>query len=346
MGHNDRDFQRTSKPEKRKTNLLLPSQPGKYGEYALAYWENGLKAFPAVDKRPLVSGATGHRGEITLEKISAWIQDPSYNLAQVSLRAEGWVSLDVDNYDGKQGASQLERLESDLGVLPDTYSSTARGQFSKSRQYFYRVPDDTPRKSRVAKDIEVVQRCHRNAAVHPTFHRKTGEIYYWYLPDGSTATGLPRLEDFPLMPLPWLDFLARSRHPEGEFSSRELSQQDLTTWVEWLGEGEPSDAYRELASAIADEAHIGHDLLGYYLREIHDYRLNYSELGGMHALRTLHNRYLHTTNNPNPEREWDDWVRWVVGTDWSPTEPESKPALSSVINWARNLRTGGHDASK
>ena len=109
----------------RQNEVLFPNKPGEYGEYGLVYWDKGFKAFPAQDKIPILSGATGHDGEITIEKVSAWVQDYRYRFAHVSLRAEGWIGIDVDNYDGKQGASQLEELEARLGVLPDTFTSTA-----------------------------------------------------------------------------------------------------------------------------------------------------------------------------------------------------------------------------
>lgn len=347
MGHNDhmtdadwRRLRRGQKSKKPTTEVLLPNQPGRYGEFGLEYWKNGLKAFPAQDKKPLVTGATGYEGVITFEKVTEWAQDPSFCLAHPSLRPEGWIGIDVDNYDGKKGASQLEALEAELGKLPATFTSTSRGQFSKSRQYFYRVPDDLPRKSKAAKDIEIVQRCHRNAAVYPTFHRKTGEIYRWYQPDGKLANRLPRLDEFARLPEPWLIYLARNSQNPADFETHELFRGDLTPWVKWLGDGEPSEAYRELGDSIAEEPHIGHDLLGYYLREIHDYRLNYEETGGLHALAILYNRYLETTNHPDPEKEWDDWVRWVIKAGWSPTTLSSRNILSGLLNWAKKL-TGG-----
>ena len=90
--------------------MLLPNQPGRYGEFGLMYWKNGLKALPAQDKKPLVTGATGHEGVITFEKVTEWAQNPYFCLAHLSLRAEGWISADVDDYDGQEGARQLEAL--------------------------------------------------------------------------------------------------------------------------------------------------------------------------------------------------------------------------------------------
>ena len=347
MGFNDRmtdaelrKFVRKAKARKSPKPVLLPNQPGQYGEFALEYWKKGLKAFPAQDKKPCVKGATGHDGVIALENVTEWSQHYSLRFAHVSLRPEGWLGIDVDDYDGKQGASQLEALEAELGRLPATYTSTSRGPYSKSRQYFYRIPDDVPRKSKAADDIEIVQRCHRNAAVYPSYHRKTGEIYRWYQPDGKRANRLPRLDEFARLPEPWLNYLARNSQDLAGFETHELFSGDLTPWVKWLGDGEPSDAYRQLGESIADEPHIGHDLLGYYLREIHDYRLKYEETGGVHALALLYNRYLETTNHPDPEKEWDDWVRWVIKADWAPTSAPARNLRSAVMNWAKKL-TGG-----
>ena len=349
MGFNDRmsdaDYKKLLRRARRETEVLLPNKLGEYGEYGLVYWEKGFKAFPAQDKKPLVSKATGHDGEITYEKVSGWVNDFSFRYAHVSLRAEGWIGIDVDNYDGKQGAQQLEELEERLGVLPDTFTSTARGAFSKSRQYIYRVPDDTPRKSKAAKDIEIIQRCHRNAAVYPTYHRKTGQIYRWYNPDGTLANEIPRLEEIPVLPEPWLDYLARGAGHDGDLGTHDLFQGDLTPWALWLGSGEPSEAYRALIDSINSNSHIGHDALGFYLQEIHHLRLLYGEKGGLHALSALHDLYFETTNDPNPEKEWDDWIRWIITADWVPTEVSEKSLLSGFIGWVRRLGQEGTHAS-
>ena len=329
----------------RQTEVLFPNKQGEYGEYALVYWEKGFKAFPAQDKIPILSGATGHDGEITIEKVSAWVQDYRYRFAHVSLRAEGWIGIDVDNYDGKQGASQLEELEARLGVLPDTFTSAARGGYSSSRQYLYRVPDDTPRKSKAAKDIEIIQRCHRNTAAYPTYHRKTGNLYQWYKPDGTLAREIPRLEDIPFLPEPWLGYLERGTGYDGDRGTHDLFRGDLTPWALWLGDGEPSEAYLVLIESITANAHIGHDSLGFYLQEIHDLRSRYGETGGLHALSALHDLYFESTNDPNPEKEWDDWVRWIIKADWVPTEVSDKSLLSSFMGWVRGLGQGGTNAS-
>ena len=352
MGHNDhmseaddRRMRRQTKSNRRTPPVLLPKQPGQFGEFAMCYWDNGLKSIPAENKIPLVAGATGHEGTVTFEKVSAWMEDPVLAVAHLSLRAEGWISIDVDDYDGKQGADQLEGLERQLGVLPDTYTSTARGAFSASRQYFYRVPDDTPRKTKAAKDIEIVQRCHRNAAVHPTYHRKTGTVYQWYSPDGRKAEELPRLEDFAWLPNAWLEYLARNNSSEADCTSRGFFRGDPSPWAIWLGSEEPSEAYQHLAATIEGEKHIGHDALGSYLLEIHTLRATHEETGGIHALEALHLRYFETTNEPDPDREWDNWVRWVIGSDWQPTQTGNQNLVSQVRKLAAMWANGGTDAA-
>ena len=69
MGHNDhmseaddRRMRRQTKSNRRTPPVLLPKQPGQFGEFAMCYWDNGLKAIPAENKIPLVAGATGHEG--------------------------------------------------------------------------------------------------------------------------------------------------------------------------------------------------------------------------------------------------------------------------------------------
>lgn len=346
MGHNDRQLEPKRRRTPRRgasTKVLFPEQPGQFGIFAPVYLANGFKPFPARDKKPLVSGATGHDGVITLDKVNDWIS--THHDAHLCIRAEGWIGVDVDNYDGKQGGAQLEALESKLGVLPETYTSTARGRFSKSRQYFYRVPDDIPRKSRLARDIEIIQRCHRYAAVFPTFHRGTGTNYSWYHPDGTLSESIPRLQDFARLPESWLEFLKRGNGFAGEERSRHVYSGELESWVRWFGDGSLSLAYSDLIEQINAEPHIGHDLLGHYIREIHDYRLSYGEVGGAFALKALYDRYLGTTNEREPQKEWENWIRWVIGADWEPISASSNSTLSSMVRWARRLSTGGSNAS-
>jgi hypothetical protein len=130
----------------------------------------------------------------------------------------GLVGIDVDAYEDKTGALTRSRLESELGPLPATVSSTARGD-GPSRIHFFRVPVGTelngvleavhPDGSRT-RDVEVVQEHHRYAVVWPSVHPGTGGVYRWYLPDGTALDGAPPLELVADLPTTWVDRFRKS----------------------------------------------------------------------------------------------------------------------------------------
>lgn len=141
----------------------------------------------------------------------------------VSVRAYGWVGIDVDNnYGDKCGAAQLEEAEELYGKLPDTYYSTARGAESGSRILVFRIPleahihpegysfeallDDPADGA-----IEIIRFDHRYIKCWPTVH-PNGELYRWYhqqsggdflLPEGE----IPAVHNLPRLPEAWLTFL-------------------------------------------------------------------------------------------------------------------------------------------
>lgn len=202
-----------------------------YRDVALTYLERGLLPLPVRGKRPVPVGATGRNGSVTPEKVGEWIRSGFRYLdtetgewgvqdsatANVALRAEGWVSIDVDEYGDKHGAAQLAALEERLGPLPLTPSSTARGQGDPSRQWFYALPPGErvemygkpPIDGLDAKDIhiEIIQAHHRYAVVWPSIHPTTGSTYQWYDAEGEPMESPPLLSDFEYLPQAWVDYL-------------------------------------------------------------------------------------------------------------------------------------------
>ena len=153
-----------------------------YRSAAPTYLAKGLKPVPVKGKTPVPGGATGRHGVVNEAKVNAWCVDPEWADQNVALRAEGWVAIDVDEYDVKHGAEQLADLEAHLGPLPATPSSTSRGVDSPSRQYFLALKEPVelygkpPILGVKANDvhIEIVQFHHRYAVVAPSIHPDTG----------------------------------------------------------------------------------------------------------------------------------------------------------------------------
>ncbi len=126
------------------------------------------------------------------------------------------IGIDVDHYlkgtELKEGAEQLDLITARCGSLPPTWSSTARGTEAgpgPSRTLFFRKRGGTKFPGNVAADIDILQRHHRYCVVAPSVHTTTGTPYRWYRPDGSPAADgeVPRVEDLPVLPRAWADYL-------------------------------------------------------------------------------------------------------------------------------------------
>lgn len=215
-----------------------PALPGLYAENAKEYLDKGFYPIPVQGKFPPVSGATGHEGTVTPEKIAAWVADEKYADANIGLRVSGFIGIDVDDYNEKSGSTQLAELEQALGELPYTISSTSRGKDSVSRTYYYTIPEDGTFLSKAAPDIDVIQRNHRYTMVYPSWHPTTGAQYEWYDADGQPLETIPHAEDFEMLPESWLEFLTTdpAKQQEGFAGSIE----------EWLDSCEPGDPSRKV----------------------------------------------------------------------------------------------------
>lgn len=163
------------------------------------------------------SGVSGRKGVQTLPKHYTGPRAlPRYKDFNVGWRLPyGIIGIDVDQYDDKHGADDLKKLESELGPLPDTWSSTARGD-GPSRIYFYRVPEDCGELSgSLSESIEIIQHHHRYAMVWPSTHARTGNTYAWY--NGVKSDTPPRLDQFAELPDSWVRHLSKAQreHQDG-----------------------------------------------------------------------------------------------------------------------------------
>ncbi len=189
---------------------------GPYATGAPLYWKAGFtRPLPLAGKVLTVKGYTGHDGAlVSWPDLQAWIE--TRGESNIGLRAAGWIGLDVDAYGAKVGAQSWANALAELGELPATVSSTARGPGQPSRIYLYRVPsaavfDDAQRRFGEAfgPNVDVIHRSHRYIAVWPSLNPDAGGApYRWYDPAGAVMDGVPELGQLPDLPGTWLEFLA------------------------------------------------------------------------------------------------------------------------------------------
>jgi len=329
------------KPARRKPPR---KEVGAYGRIADEYRRAGYWPAPSSGKFIIPKNATGYEGVITPEKVEEWKLE--FWTADVVLRLEGCLGIDVDHRDDKYGAFQLRELKKTLGPLPQTFSITSRGVDSPSRIYLFRVKQDRPRRSKAAKDIEVIHKFHRYAVTFPTIHPDTGQRYEWYSPEGEQLrTWLPRPEELPDLPEPWDNYLKTKSSTPRDRRGGGLYSGVLSPWELWLGSEDPTPPVIDLIDEIRGEPHIGHDELLHFVIAIHEARALSFELGLGHALKVLKEKYFAETNDPDPQREWDNIVRWVIGEVWVPVELEHPP-LSSIYSSLIARWTAGGSADR
>lgn len=211
-----------------------------YGEYAAKYrsqeWNNPIP-LPPKKKVPPPEGYTGHNAEdVEWHDIHEW--EASKAKCNIGLRLNhvkfgfipDWeylhgkefdiIGIDVDDHDDdpndvKRGFAQLVSLEKDLGVLPDTWTSSARIN-GKAGIRFYLAPTGLMWRGDCGKsgpDIDVICWFYRYAVVFPSYH-PTGGQYRWYRP-GFDPNGVDACDDIPWahelaeLPSAWVDFLLR-----------------------------------------------------------------------------------------------------------------------------------------
>lgn len=304
-----------------------------YAEYAAAYRQQGFAPIPVKGKRPVPSGATGTNGVVTDEKIAAWCADAEWAASNLALRVEGFVVLDVDHYDEKEGATQLAELEQKLGSLPATITSTSRGQDSLSRQHFYLVPEDRHFVTKAADDIDVLQRRHRYAVTFPSVHPETGETYRFYSYDGEPLDDLPSIGDFEMLPEAWIEYLTNLK-PEYEEGVQVETDKPATPTATELRK---LDAIKEMLMALPRDGSAGagwhntvRDASGWMWRLINSNAYNLTETAG----RTLLLALTPTDPQQGGERElleqWESMRQANVGR-FEPIPEESIPPLLPEI---------------
>lgn len=262
-----------------------PAHINPYRETARAYrdkWWAGTLPIPYGEKHPPPTGFTGHAAPYpTGGQVKQWCEDGSrYNiclrLAGISKEQE-IIGIDVDHYASggkeKRGGDQLKALEEKLGVLPETWISSARTDGTSGIRY-YRVPRGLAFRGKIDKDIECIQKGHRFAVVWPSKH-PDGGTYQWFAPGAPLqidhwAQGgvIPDARDLPELPESWLKYLTQDKMSAGDRERIDMdsSVDEIYKWADATFHGDSdtgmcSEMERRLdghKKAIAEDA-TSHD---------------------------------------------------------------------------------------
>jgi hypothetical protein len=209
---------------------------------------------PPRRKAPPPGGFTGYGGSaVTADDVARWCaEDAGCNVA---VRApDGMLGLDVDAYDGKRGAETWQAARAQLGELPATVRTTARGAGSVSGIRWYRVPAGRRWADAVGADVEVIHYGHRYAVVAPSVHPDTGEPYATY---DDRLGGVPidlatvPLAELPELPSTWVAELDRGPVDAVTAAATGTAMPDLRE-VATEPDAEPCKAMGAVLDQLAD----------------------------------------------------------------------------------------------
>lgn len=217
---------------------------------------------PYGEKHPPPTGFTGHAARYpTVDEIEQWCEDG--NRRNICLRLAGVsqehevIGIDVDHYTSggkeKRGGDQLQALEDQLGVLPETWISSARTDGTSGIRY-YRVPRGLAFRGKIDKDIECIQKGHRFAVVWPSKH-PDGGTYRWFAPEsdlvdkGWVQNGeIPDARTLALLPESWLKYLTQDKMSAGE-----LERIDMDSSVDEIYKWADATFYGDSDSSLCSE---------------------------------------------------------------------------------------------
>lgn len=258
-----------------------------------AYQERGwlgVIPLPAGQKHPPPVGWTGRNARHPeQDDIDEWLRKVKYKNANIGLHlgstsddAYEMIGIDVDNYEDKAGAEQLERLEREHGKLPATWVSSSRPLPSGIR--FYRVPKGYAFVGKASSAIDIVQRAHRYAVVWPSWNPDSDAQYAWWSPTGERVEGLDDLPDANTLPIlspddpdthGWFQFLTRGGMEDtGEEIDMDMSVNEVFSW-----------AVGNFRKALSDDDNVCSKMQGavdYWLHAIEDDESSHDKITGAH----------------------------------------------------------------
>jgi len=203
---------------------------------------------PSGQKFPPPTGRTGAEGvDLTAEEITAERWD-----GNIATRCPEYViGIDVDNYDDKSGAEHLTDFAeaNQLPELEPTWVSSSKPP--PSGIYWYQHPTGARLAGAPVPGVEIIQRHHRYAVVHPSVH-PNGNTYQWSTPGGVQSALPPRTRALPELPLSWVTALAA-----GAASAEDLAAHERAEPIAWDNPHRSSDTVshevdRALGNYIGD----------------------------------------------------------------------------------------------
>lgn len=180
-----------------------------------------------------------------------------YNIAVV--HGIDTIAIDVDDYEytdkksgeikRKFGGKSLEKLEKQLGKLPATWISSARGEPGRnpSGQRFFRLKPEhytniLRYNDKPADAIEIVRAGHRYSVVWPSMNGRLGEQYVWWHKVNRSGTWIwvqssvpPKASELPLLPDKWVEFLTSGLTAYQETKKLDpgvLGASDMKKWID------------------------------------------------------------------------------------------------------------------
>ena len=225
--------------------------------YARAAWAvfhagySPIPLDPSTKDGHIPVGFTGYDGRMASgADVQTWVEDcPGHNIA--ARLPKHAVGIDVDAYGDKPAAVTLDRLEAELGPLPDTFRVSAR--FSDDYDAISgNPPVSNPLRStqRKATDqaagwrggwdgIDIVRHGHRFAIGPPSVHPKRGTPYQVLNEStGEITDALPPVDSLPMLPAAWCAALVHGDGGRQRTDTRRIEVVDRRQTLS-IGTGSP-----------------------------------------------------------------------------------------------------------
>jgi Bifunctional DNA primase/polymerase, N-terminal len=278
-------------------------------------WPGELPVSRKGTKAPLYAGITGHSGkDAEPGLLRALVSE--YGWANIGLRLPlPFVGIDVDDYDGHNGAATLAALEQKLGPLPVTWKTTSREpEDPVSGIYLFFAPRSAEQKwvtdLGTGSGIEIVQQHHRFITVAPSLHNSTGRQYCWYYGDGELVSP-PSPDELPLLPIRWARYLLSARaYKAGAIAT----DREVAKWYDRVHGGSmctAMEAAAELEAARMRDAAKTGGLHARLLPATSHLCANAAEgcTGLGRALRIVETEFLRASRKRSLQAEWQSAVK-------------------------------------
>lgn len=323
---------------KRRPKKVLTPFAYAAGLYREAGWE-GTLPLPVREKASPPNGYTGKNGAFpSAEIVEEWTANGYPNgsgpvkAGNIAIRLpRGVIGIDIDHYGDKHGADHIAELEKELGPLPPTYRSSARGAGDPSGIRLYRVDPEVEYVGSVSgMDIDIIQYHHRYMVVYPSLH-PSGERYRWFLADGSEVEDFPDVEALPDLPAKWRERLMSGPVTEGaEHADASEVEAFLTAYA---GDTHPH-LYKGLIEGLeSGAAGSRHDAMCAALRRaMEEARAGfYPASEAVEAIRAAFKQAVRGEKHRDVRGEFSRALSWAVGAARAKTETEIEEIRSNLL---------------